>query len=181
MFKRVLVTLDGSSISEAVLPEAARLLRGTEAEVHLLTVAEVPRATAAHPEGEPLTVGVPAPGAVVRMEVASTLETKAQAISRVTDELREFLIAEAEPFDRVAIRYHTAVRFGYPAEEILGYAEKEKVDLVMMATHGHTGLARLVFGSVASRVVASGVCPVLLVRPDKLKQDLGETSRREPA
>jgi nucleotide-binding universal stress UspA family protein len=55
------------------------------------------------------------------------------------------------------------------------------MDLIMMATHGHTGLARLAFGSVASRVVASGVCPVLLVRPDKLKQGLGETTSREPA
>jgi nucleotide-binding universal stress UspA family protein len=171
MFRRVLVTLDGSSFSEAVLPEAVRLLRGTDAEVHLLTVAEAPRATAARPEGEPLTVGVPAPGGVVRMRAAPTVETKAQAIGRITDELREFLIAQAVPLERVSIRYHTAVRFGGPAEEILRYAEKGNVDLIMMATHGHTGLARLVFGSVASRVVASGVRPVLLVRPDGLKHE----------
>lgn len=171
MVKRVLVTLDGSGFSEAVLPEAARLLRGTEAEVHLLTVAEEPRATAARPEGEPLTVGVPAPGGVVQMKAAPTVETKAQAMDRITDELREFLIAEAVPLERVGIRYHAAVRFGEPPEEIIQYAEKENVDLIMMATHGHTGLARLVFGSVASRVVASGVCPVMLVRPDGLKAD----------
>ena len=171
MFRRVLVTLDGSSFSEAVLPEAVRLLGGTNAEVHLLTVAEEPRATAARPEGEPLTVGVAAPGGVVRVKAAPTVETKAQALGRVTDELRDFLIAQAVPFERVGIRYHTSVRFGDPAEEILQYARKENVDLIMMATHGHTGLARLVFGSVASRVVASGVCPVLLVRPDRLKQD----------
>lgn len=171
MFRRVLVTLDGSSFSEAVLPEAARLLRGTDAEVHLLMVAEEPRATAVRPEGEPLMVGVPAPGGVVQMKPAPTVETMAQAVGRVTDELREFLIAEAVPLERVGIRHRTAVRFGDPAEEILQYARKENVDLIMMATHGHTGLARLVFGSVASQVVASGVCPVLLVRPDRLKQD----------
>jgi nucleotide-binding universal stress UspA family protein len=171
MFRRVLVTLDGSSFSEGVLPEVVRLLRGTDGEVHLLTVAEEPRATAARPEGEPLTVGVPAPGGVVRMRPAPTVETKAQAIGRITDELRESLIAQTVPFERVGIRYHTEVRFGEPAQEILRYAEKENVGLIVMATHGHTGLARLVFGSVASRVVASGVCPVLLVRPDRLKQD----------
>jgi nucleotide-binding universal stress UspA family protein len=171
MFRRVLVTLDGSSFSEAVLPEATKLLLGTGAEVHLLTVAEEPKATAAYSEKEPLTVGVPAPGAVVTTRTAPTVETKAQAIGRVTDELRDFLIAQAVPFERVGIPYHTAVRFGEPAEEIIQYAEKENVDLIMMATHGHTGLARLVFGSVASRVVASGVCPVLLVRPDGLKHD----------
>lgn len=171
MFKRVLVTLDGSTFSEAVLPEAAKLLRGTEGEVHLLTVAEEPRATAARPESEPLTVGVAAPGGVVRMKAAPAVETKAQAIGRVTDELRDFLIAQAVPLERVGIRYHTAVRFGDPAEAIAGYAEKEGVDLIMMATHGHTGLGRLVFGSVAARVVASGICPVMLVRPVGLKGD----------
>lgn len=171
MFKRVLVTLDGSSFAEAVLPEAARLLRGTDAEVHLLTVAEEPQATAVRPEGEPLTVGVPAPGGVVRMNAAATAETKAQAIGRVTDELRDFLIAEAAPFERDGIRYHTSVRFGEPAKEILRYAETKKIDLIMMATHGHTGLARLVFGSVASQVVSSGLCPVVLVRPDGLKHN----------
>jgi nucleotide-binding universal stress UspA family protein len=169
MFKRVLVTLDGSGCSEAVLPEVVKLLRGTEAEVHLLTVAEEPEATATRPIAEPLTVGVAAPGGVVRLNAAPTVETKAQAMSRVTDELREFLIAQAAPFERVGIRYHTAVRFGQPAEEILRYAGEEKVDLIMMATHGHTGLSRLVFGSVASRVLASGVCPVLLVRPGDLR------------
>ena len=170
MFKRVLVTVDGSSFSEAALPEAAKLLMGTAAAVHLLTVAEEPRATAARPEMEPLTAGVPAPGGVVRMKAARTAETKTQAIGRVTDELSDFLIAQAVPFERAGIRYHTAVGFGDPAEEITRYAEKENVDLIVMATHGHTGLARLVFGSVAAKVVASGVCPVMLVRPDNLKE-----------
>jgi nucleotide-binding universal stress UspA family protein len=169
MFRRVLVTLDGSSFAEAVVPKAAKLLMGTEAEVFLYTVAEEPRATAVRSESEPLTVAAPAPGAVVRMEPASTIETKIQAIDRVTDELTEVLIAQAQPFERVGIRYHTAVGFGDPAEEIIRYAEKENVDMIMMATHGHTGLARLVFGSVASRVVASGVRPVMLVRPRGLK------------
>jgi nucleotide-binding universal stress UspA family protein len=171
MFERVLVTLDGSRFSEAALSEAAKLLSGTGAEVHLLTVAQEPRATAARQESEPLTAGVPAPGGIVRMQAAPAVETKAQAIGRVTDELHDFLIAKAVPLDRVGIRYQTAVRFGDPAAEILRYAERKSIDLVLMATHGHTGLGRLVFGSVASRVVAAGVCPVMLVRPEGLNAD----------
>lgn len=171
MFRRVLVTLDGSSISGAVLPDAAKLLRGTGAEVHLLTVADEPKATSAYSEMEPLTVGVPAPGGIVTTKAAPTVETKAQAIGRITDELRDFLNTQAVPFETVGIGCHTAVRFGEPAEEIIEYAEKKNVDLIVMATHGHTGLARLVFGSVASQVVASGVCPVMLVRPDGLTGD----------
>lgn len=169
MFSRVLVTLDGSSFSEAVLPEAAKLLHGTGAEIHLVTVAKEPEATVAYPIAEPLTVGVPAPGAVVQTSAAPTVETKAQAIGRVTDELGDFLKAKTERFERAGIRCQTEVRFGDPAEEILRYAEKHNVDLIMLATHGHGGLARRVFGSVASRVLASGLCPVLLVRPRGLK------------
>jgi nucleotide-binding universal stress UspA family protein len=169
MHKRVLVTLDGSSFSEAVLPEAARLLAGTEAQVHLLMVAEEPAATSSHAEKEPLTVGVPAPG-LIRIKPAPVVETKAQATRRITDELREFLIAEGVPLEKVGVAVHTAVRFGEPAAEIIRFAEELKIDLIVMATHGHTGLARLVFGSIAARVVASGICPVLLVRPASLKE-----------
>ena len=171
MFKRVLVTLDGSGFSDAVLPEAAKLLRGTGAEIRLLTVHEEPEATAAYLEKEPLTVGIPAPGGVITMKPAPVVETKAQAIDRITSEMCEFLLSKAMPFDRVGIAYEAAVRFGDAAEEILRYAKEEKVDLIMMATHGHTGLGRLVFGSVASRVVRSGVCPVMVVRPHQLKGD----------
>lgn len=171
MFKRVLITLDGSTFAEAAVPQAAQLLMGTQAEVFLYTVTESPRATSVRPEGEPLMVGVPAPGGVVQRKAAPQVEMKAQAIGRITDELQDYLIAEAHPLERVGIRYHTAVGFGEPAAEIMRYAQRQNVDLIIMATHGHTGLGRLVFGSVASRVVASGVCPVMLVRPDGLKTD----------
>ncbi|HLC28288.1 MAG TPA: universal stress protein [Dehalococcoidia bacterium] len=170
MYKRVLVTLDGSSFSEAVLPEAARLLAETQAQVHLLIVAEEPAATSSYAETEPLTMAVPAPGGVVRIEPAPLVETRAQATRRVTDELREFLIAEGIPLEKAGVAVHTAVRFGDPAEEIIRFAEELKIDLIVMATHGHTGLARRVFGGVASHVVAGGVCPVLLVRPAGLKE-----------
>jgi len=52
-----------------------------------------------------------------------------------------------------------------PSEVIVDYAREQAVDLIAMATHGRSGLSRLVQGSVASQVVQSGVAPVLLVRP----------------
>ena len=54
---------------------------------------------------------------------------------------------------------------GYPAEEILDMAEKEKADLIVMGTHGRRGIDRILFGSVAEKVVKSAKCPVLTVRP----------------
>ena len=55
------------------------------------------------------------------------------------------------------------VRLGHPAEEILAVAEEEGVDAICIATHGRTGLAHIVFGSVAQRVVRRAHCVVITV------------------
>jgi len=59
---------------------------------------------------------------------------------------------------------HFEVVFGSPAEEIAHYAEKDHVDLIILPSHGRTGLARLMIGSVAERVVRLAHCPVLVLR-----------------
>ena len=56
------------------------------------------------------------------------------------------------------------VRIGKPADEILDLAEEEKVDAIFIATHGRTGLSKVIFGSVAQRVVRRSTCPVLTIR-----------------
>jgi universal stress protein A len=59
------------------------------------------------------------------------------------------------------------IRFGRPHEEITRLAEEIKADLIIMGTHGRTGLAHLLVGSVAERVVRTSKCPVLIVpQPD---------------
>jgi nucleotide-binding universal stress UspA family protein len=54
---------------------------------------------------------------------------------------------------------------GYAAEEILGVAEGEDADMIVMGTHGRKGIDRILFGSVAEKVVKGAKCPVLTVRP----------------
>ena len=56
---------------------------------------------------------------------------------------------------------------GYAAEEIFGMAAKENVDLIIMGTHGRKGIDRILFGSVAEKVVKGAKCPVLTIRPTK--------------
>jgi len=63
------------------------------------------------------------------------------------------------------------VLVGYPAEEILNMAEDENVDLIIMGTHGRTGIDRILFGSVAEKVVKSSTCPVLTIRPEPSSDD----------
>ena len=67
--------------------------------------------------------------------------------------------------DRLRPEY--AVRIGTPAEEIVRYAELCDIDLIIMGTHGRTGIAHALMGSVAEQVLRVAPCPVLLVRAPK--------------
>jgi nucleotide-binding universal stress UspA family protein len=58
----------------------------------------------------------------------------------------------------------TAVRWGSPVETIVAYAEDLRVDLLVIATHGRTGLSHVLLGSVAERIVREAPCPVLTIR-----------------
>ena len=59
----------------------------------------------------------------------------------------------------------TRVELGSPAEKIVAFVEKEQIDMIIMGVHGRTGLDRMIFGSVANKVVKSASCPVLTVHP----------------
>ncbi len=60
---------------------------------------------------------------------------------------------------------HTVVRCGAPAEEIIRYAQQEGADLIVIATHGRTGLRHMMMGSVAEKIVRLSSIPVLSVKP----------------
>jgi nucleotide-binding universal stress UspA family protein len=66
----------------------------------------------------------------------------------------------ATPFDHVDFR----VRFGDPGREIAAFAEEIKAELIVMPSHGRTGLSRLFIGSVAERVVRLAHCPVFILK-----------------
>ena len=83
------------------------------------------------------------------------------AVAVLTDELRD----DARMFEEAGYRVTTEVRFGDPAEEIATCVEDKDIDLVVMATHGRTGLKRFVLGSVTEQVLRSVQVPVMLVRP----------------
>jgi nucleotide-binding universal stress UspA family protein len=75
------------------------------------------------------------------------------------------LVGEAGDVRRVeAVRVGTDI-----PEAILRYAKHNDIDLIVMATHGRTGLTHLLMGSVAEKVVRAAPCPVLTLRPDTLK------------
>lgn len=166
MCKRVLVTLDGSRTSQAVLDEVERLGPGTD--VTLLTVSGDPHATVEAARA-PFTAGAPVPGGIVAVPGPRTMESRTQAYDRARDQATAYLEACAVPLRAAGLDVGVEVRFGDAVEEIVAAAKERDVDVIMMATHGHSALAQVIFGSVAGRVVGSGVKPVLLVRPKDLK------------
>lgn len=173
MFKKVLVPVDGSALSEEVLPVVARLLEGSPAEVTLFTASEEPRATARRRRGlrQALPLGgIAAPGGVAggMLPAAQPVyaESKDQAVARRENELLEYLDDVGKPLLKTGCSVHAAVHFGNPAAEIVRFAKKERIDLIAMATHGRSGLSETLHGSVTAEVVRSGVAPVLVVRPN---------------
>lgn len=135
-FDRILVPLDGSARAEAALGTALTLLRDRPAGTLLLIRAA---------EATSLL-----PGDRVDAQVS------------VVHEAQDYLDAVAARLRDVKVE--TAVWYGAPAPAIVEAARVSRVDLVVMSTHGRSGLGRLVLGSVAESVLRNTHTPILLVR-----------------
>jgi nucleotide-binding universal stress UspA family protein len=162
----ILVTLDGSAWSEGILDAAARLAQESHAKVYLLClftpVHGVGRPSVA-PESSQRTSAMYA-GAVPPETHVEGVETTTQAAERGAAEARAYLTPLASRFADLEVE--PMVReSAHPAQDIITTAERLDVDLIAMATHGRTGLAHALLGSVAEAVVRSSSRPVLLVRP----------------
>jgi nucleotide-binding universal stress UspA family protein len=94
-------------------------------------------------------------------EEADRNEAYDTAVNRMT----AYLEKQAKSLRKAGVKTRTEVRFGEPKQVIPEAAEALGADAIVMATHGRSGLSRLVFGSVASAVLQHGGRPVLLVRP----------------
>jgi len=143
MYRTMLVPLDGSALAEVVLPYARVLAERFNLEVALIYVADKKEAKSpALPQAY-----LDRTGDIIKLEVAEDLR-KRSGDTQVT--------REAKVSGKVVV--------GYPAEEILRYADENDIDLILMATHGRSGIRRWVIGSVADKVLRSSRVPVLLVR-----------------
>jgi nucleotide-binding universal stress UspA family protein len=142
MYGKVLLPLDGSKLAECVFPHVRGLAAGgLIREIILLNIVEIPSAWIA--QGIDLM-------AVRKFQI---------------DNAQKYL-ADIQPqvsFEGVKIK--TEVMEGETAHMIAEYAKDKGVNLIIIATHGYTGMKRLMFGSVALRVLHDAHVPVLLVRP----------------
>lgn len=148
--QRILVPLDGSSAHEPALQVAIAFAHAFGAELHLVLV--VP--TLATLSGEQAAAGLLLPTtmrAVLDLSQQGAADYLAQAVARCH---AEGVIAQAE------------VLRGDVVPSVLGLAERLNIDLIVMASHGRTGLAAFVTGSVAPRITGRRIRPLLLVRAE---------------
>lgn len=160
---KILIPLDGSKFSEAVLKPAAELVQSTGAEVHLLQVVKPSEGTVNWGQHHNIE-----PQSATQGDLGGTaVESKGQADERVRQNALDYLEhITHEFFPQGGTK--TAVTSNDAAKEITNYASKEKVNMIAMASHGRTGLARRVMGSVAGQLLQSHVAPIYMVHPDGL-------------
>ena len=142
--KRILFPTDFSAPAKEAQHYAMALAESFGAELHLLHVV-------------PLFIPFPdASSPYVLPEQEMKLQVEA-ADRRLAHEI------ESSWSEKHAV-IHSAV-MGLAVDEILNYSKTHEIDLIVLGTHGHTGLARLLIGSVAEKLVRMATCPVLTVHP----------------
>jgi nucleotide-binding universal stress UspA family protein len=135
--ERILVAVDGSDFSMAAVDQAISLGGICNSQIFLVSVVDL------YPE---------------QMAVAPTL------VEQMSEEVRQHLDQAKKKVDQAKIACETIVRMGgAPHEFIVQEANDKEIDLILMGTHGHTGLKRVLMGSVAQNVIANAPCPVMVV------------------
>jgi nucleotide-binding universal stress UspA family protein len=142
-YRRVLVPLDGSRFAESVLPLVREIAGPVDLEVVLVRVVQ------------------PTPMPVFD----DTQRTLTRELVERREDAEEYLAPIAVDLRERAMRVDAIVCRGEAAKEILRVAREIGTDLIIMSTHGRTGVRRLVVGSVAEAVVRGSGAPVLLLKP----------------
>jgi len=149
MYQRMLLPLDGSELAEVALSHAKGVASRLGIEVMLLHVAG---------KGE-----------------AESLPLHRAYIDQACDRLRREMAESQGKASGRPVVVKGEVATGYPAEEILRYAGEKEVDLIVMTTHGRSGVRRWVLGSIADKVLRMAAVPVLLIRAGMPKDAAYET------
>ena len=149
MYEKILVPLDGSELAETVLPHVETIARGCSVVgIVLLRVCDAPSILADYPEGKD-----------------KSWEKHVERMTTNAQQQCNIYLGDIEKqLKDKGFKVRTESRLGKPAEEIVDFARKKKVDLIIMASHGRSGVSRWAYGSEADKVLRSSCVPVLLVK-----------------
>lgn len=155
MYTKIAVPLDGSFLAEKALPYAIRLAKTLDAQLLLLQIAELPPYT----DGNFLLEAEITRNTWEYLEGVKTAITNPEMILHLPEDEVEF-----KPiYDRADF-------------ELADIAIAENADLMVMTTHGRGGLARLVLGSVAAKVIRQAAIPVILIQPTDAEEALQDAT-----
>lgn len=137
MYKKILAATDGSKHSRKAVKEAVAMAKADRASLIIVSA----------------------------VDVTDEFEALAPALE---DRMIATAVKHAEEMKRLAVKaglkVDAVVRTGEPYEVITGIAREKKADIIVMGSHGRTGITRLLMGSVTSRVIGHSRCPVLVVK-----------------
>ena len=149
MMKKILVPIDLSEYSFEAVEYACKLASGNETQIYLFHVGP----------DKPLTVP-----AIDQHSETALRDVEDASLTRLEMFIRKKVCS--------ARRIVGVIRRGEPFREIVKFSRDEKIDLIVMATHGRTGVAHVLMGSVAEKVVRHSPVPVLTVKPQSVRETL---------
>ena len=148
MYKKIMVALDGSELAECALPHLETVLKGSKS-AEVIVVQAV----------EPIAI----PFGLEAAKITSLEKFNEFATHQKTD-AEKYLNGIVARLEKTGANIKAEIIFGKAAESLSDYANKNDIDLVIIATHGRSGVSRWVWGSVAARLIRSVRAPVLVVR-----------------
>ena len=151
MFSTIVVPLDGSDAAAAALPVAREMARRFDARLHLVQVVDTGAAA--------LALGANAAAGALTDPSAITGQVDARV-----EVAKSYLSAVAEQLVDAGLSADYNVQGGSAGNGIIAAAAETGADLIVMSSHGHTGLGRLLLGSVTDHVVRNATTPVVVVR-----------------
>jgi nucleotide-binding universal stress UspA family protein len=151
MFQKILVCLDGSNLSEQILRYVSEEASGSNKKVTLLNAVTLPITT---------PVAIPGDASNIMPMMPSP-----EQIAADEAKAKKYLEKQAQSLKELGIKTECVVVIGDPGSSIVDYAEKNAIDLIAIATHGRSGLRRILFGSVAEYVIKHSKLPILLIKP----------------
>ncbi|MDY7037905.1 MAG: universal stress protein [Thermodesulfobacteriota bacterium] len=155
LFNKILSPVDLSEASQKIAPLTLTVAKKFNSEIHLLFVAR-------------------------KFDHFSNIYVAHMSIENFEAEIVKGAEQGMEEFAKEHFSaypaYKTRVVIGDPSEEILNYVESESMDLLIIGTHGRKGIERIVFGSVANRVIRKSPIPVLSINPyrGEISQDMSQ-------
>ncbi len=151
MFKKILVCLDGSEIAEKIIPFVIEEALAIKSKVVLLRVVSIP---------SNLTLDIPgSPAVPIRSSSMPEQLKKEYNIAKA------YLTKVSRPIRGQGIQIVCKTLIGFPGPTIVSYANENNIDLIAIASHGHSGLRNVLLGSVAEYIVRESGLPILMIRP----------------